>query len=129
MYDYHYDVVKSTYGDIPSLLFTDTDSLCYSIRTEDVYAEMKSKSDLFDFSNYPREHACFSDEKKKVIGKMKDELSGAPMIEFIGLRAKLYAYRQRKWLTERGDNGSMNTLNELAAAEDELKKCKGVGKA
>ena len=51
------------------------------------------------------------------------------MIEFIGLRAKLYAYRQRKWLTERGDNGGMNTLNELAATEGEVKKCKGVGKA
>ena len=91
MYDYHYDVVKSTYGDRASLLFTDTDSLCYSIETQDVYADMKSKSNLLDFSNYPREHVCFSDENKKVIGKMKDESSGAPMIEFVGLRAKLYA--------------------------------------
>ena len=60
---------------------------------------------------------------------MKDELAGAPMIEFVGLRAKLYAYRQRKWSTERGDNGDMNTLNELAVAEGEVKKCKGAGKA
>ena len=60
-----------------------------------VHADMKSKSDLFDFSNYPRDHVCFSDENKKVIGKMKDELNGAPMIGFIGLRAKLYAYRQQ----------------------------------
>ena len=80
MYDYHYGVVKATYGEKATLLFTDTDSLCYSIQTQYVYADMKSKINLFDFSNYTREHVCFSDENKKVIGKMKDKLSGAPMI-------------------------------------------------
>ena len=75
---------------------------------KNVYEDMKARSDLFDFSNYPREHICFSNDNKKVIGKMKDELAGAPMIEFVGLRAKLYAYRQRKWSTERGDNRVSN---------------------
>ena len=38
------------------VLFTDTDSLCYSIPgEEDVYPKMKD-NEWFDFSNFPREH-------------------------------------------------------------------------
>ena len=32
-------------------------------------------------------------KSKKVIGKFKDELNGEPMLEFVGLRAKMYSYR------------------------------------
>lgn len=32
--------------------------------------------------------------KNKVIGLMKDELSGKIIIEFVALRTKLYAYKQ-----------------------------------
>ncbi len=34
MYDFHYDYVKKNYGPKSKLLFTDTDSLCYEIETE-----------------------------------------------------------------------------------------------
>ena len=37
MYDFHYNTMKKQYGDKIKLLFTDTDSLCYEIQTEDVY--------------------------------------------------------------------------------------------
>ncbi len=37
MYDFHYDYVKKDYGQKAKLLFTDTDSLCYEIETEDFY--------------------------------------------------------------------------------------------
>ena len=36
------------------LLFTDTDSLTYEIKSEDVYEEFFQQKLLFDFSNYPR---------------------------------------------------------------------------
>ena len=112
MYDFHYGTVKSMYGSKATLLFTDTDSLCYSIETDDIYTDMQRRADLFDFSNYPPNHPCYSVANKKVIGKMKDELGGAPMREFVGLRAKLYAFRYRDSEEER-----------------EVKKCKGVGRA
>ena len=36
MYGFHYNYIKSKYGDRAKLLFTDTDSLCYVIETDDV---------------------------------------------------------------------------------------------
>ena len=35
MYDFHYIYFKKKYGSTVYLLFTDTDSLCYEIKTED----------------------------------------------------------------------------------------------
>ena len=77
------------------LLFTDTDSLMVEICGEDnIYDVMKENSEEFDFSNYPYDHECFSVANKKVPGKFKDETASAPIIEFIGLRAKCYSIQQ-----------------------------------
>jgi len=40
MYRSYYDYLKPKYGDKCKLLFTDTDSLCCHIQTEDLYADM-----------------------------------------------------------------------------------------
>jgi len=40
MYDFHYNFIKKTYDDNAKLLFTDTDSLCYEVRTDDVYQDI-----------------------------------------------------------------------------------------
>ena len=37
MYEFHYNYIKPKYGDKAILLFTDTDSLMYEIKTEDFY--------------------------------------------------------------------------------------------
>ena len=60
MYDFHYNVMKRKYDDKIKLLFTDTDSLCYEIETEDVYEDMKSNAQHYDFSEYPKTHELFS---------------------------------------------------------------------
>ena len=91
MFDFYYDYVKKNYGSRAKLLFTDTDSLCLEVKTQDIYEDMASDVDLFDFSDYPRDHFLHSVENKKVIGKMKDELYGIPIEEFVGLRPKMYS--------------------------------------
>ena len=92
MYDFHYRYIKERYPDGKSeLLFTDTDSLCYSIKTADVYQDILEDKHLFDFSDYPITHKCFSAENKKKIGKMKDELKSVSLREFIGLKPKMYS--------------------------------------
>ncbi|XP_022802285.1 uncharacterized protein LOC111339828 [Stylophora pistillata] len=110
MYDFHYNYIKPKYGDRAKLLFTDTDSLCYEIQTEDFYKDIIDDVDcLFDTSNISKDHPSGipTGVNKKVIGKFKDEAGGKIIEEFVGLRAKLYCYKMF-------DSG------------EEKKKCKGV---
>lgn len=90
MYDFHYNYIKNRYGENAQLLFADTDSLCYEIETEDIYRALWEDKDLFDYSDYSS--LSFSSTNKKVIGKMKDEAAGMPIVEFVGLRSKMYSY-------------------------------------
>ena len=86
MFSFHYDVMKSFYKDDQlSLLYTDTDSFIYNIKTENIYKDMLEPSMIneFDFSSYPSNALQFKDipnfervrqRNMKVLGKMKDEL-------------------------------------------------------
>ena len=109
MYNFHYGYVRPRYGDRARLLFTDTDSLCYRIQTEDFYEDIaEDVPKWFDTCNYPKGHPI-GGPNKKVLGMMKDEAGGKSISEFVGLRCKLYAYKM--------DDGKAD------------KKCKGVKKS
>ena len=90
MYDFHYNYILPKYPDA-KLLFTDTDYLCYHIRTEDIYSGFFADRELFDNSDYPSDSKFYFSENKKVIGKFKDETAGVPIREFIGLKSKMYS--------------------------------------
>ena len=51
------------------LLFTDTDSLVYEIKTNDVYEDFYKGKDLFDFSDYPQDSKFFDLVNKKLLVK------------------------------------------------------------
>jgi len=93
MYEFHYNYIKKKYGDSAMLLFTDTDSLAYEIKTDDFYNDIKDDVEkLFDTSEYPENHpsGIKTGVNKKVIGMFKDEVKSKQIEEFVGLRAKLY---------------------------------------
>ena len=92
MYDFHYNFIKKNFD--AELLFTDTDSLTYEIKSENVYEEFYKWKDLFDFSNYSKDSIFYDDTNKKVIGKMKDEDGGVGIDEFIGLKSKMYSIKK-----------------------------------
>lgn len=139
MYEFHYGYIKPKYGKKARLLFTDTDSLCYHIETEDLYKDMQEKGTLFgkeqhlfDTSDFLKDHpsGLFSlDESmrpnnKKQIGFFKDECCGVQFIEFVGLRAKMYALRHE-------ENG-IDLLTDKRARKEykqEKKVAKGVPKS
>ena len=91
MYDFHYSFIKKQFD--AELLFTDTDSLTYEIKSENVYEEFFKWKDLFDFSNYSKDSKFFDETNKKVIGKMKDESEGKIIDEFVGLKSKMHSMK------------------------------------
>ena len=70
MYQFHYDFIMKHYPET-ELLFTDTDSFCYSIPTErDLYEDIKG-NEWFDFSNYAKDHPNYDTSNHLIPGKFK----------------------------------------------------------
>ena len=89
MCQFHYDYVLKTFDNV-KLLFTDTDSLVYEIKGGNVYDQCFNDKHLFDFSGYSKDYVHYDASNKKVLDKMKDELSGFKIDEFVGLKSKMY---------------------------------------
>jgi hypothetical protein len=93
MYDTYYNKIQPMFKDV-KLLYTDTDSMVLHIKDSgNVYKIMHQNSELFDFSDYSKDHVLQSDINKKVLGKFKDELNGNIMSKRISLRSKMYAHK------------------------------------
>ena len=105
-YEIHYKYIKSKFD--AELLYTDTDSLVFEIKTEDVYEYFYQDKNLFDFSDYPFDSKFFDPVNKKVIGKMKDEFKGKNINDFVGLKSKMYSL--------------------ISVDDEEVTKAKGVNK-
>ena len=73
--------------------YADTGSFVVYIKTEDFYEDIANDVEKwFDTLNYDNNRPLPIYMNKKVIGLFKDELGGKIMKEFVGLRAKTYAY-------------------------------------
>ena len=89
MYEFHYGYMKRKYKESDlKLLYMDTDSLVYNIKTENFYKDIAGDVETrFEMSGYEPEGNMFRPlpigKNKKVIGLMKDELGGKIMKEFI----------------------------------------------
>ena len=64
-----------------------------------------------------------SEKNKKVIGPVKDELGGKIMTEFVGLRAKMYAYRKIKKVEEKRCKGTKKCVVAEGLTFDDCKTC------
>ena len=72
------------------MLFTNTDSLTYEIKSEHVYEEFSEHKHLFHFSNYPKDWELFDPVNEIVIGKMKDVPEGKIDDESVELKSKMH---------------------------------------
>ena len=68
-----YDYIKNKYGNKSRLLFTDTESLTYEIKTENAYDDFSENKETFDFTNYFATSKYYEDLKTLVVVKMKDD--------------------------------------------------------
>ena len=71
MYEFHYYYIKNKYGNNSRLLFTDTGTLMYKIKTDNVYEDFSSDKEMFDFGSYSAESKYYDDSNKLVLVKMK----------------------------------------------------------
>ena len=55
----------------------------YQIKSENVYEDFTSYKEMFGFNN--------DDSNKLIVGKMKDEIGGVVIEEFVGLKSKMYS--------------------------------------
>ncbi|XP_031619421.1 uncharacterized protein LOC116338364, partial [Contarinia nasturtii] len=75
MYEFHYDHMKPQYGSNIQLMYTDTDSFIYEIKTDCFYEDMKKNLDRYDTSDYPVNNLFNIPQKnKKIPGLFKDEM-------------------------------------------------------
>ena len=90
MYKFHDDYIENKYGNNSRLLFRDTDSLMYEIKTEDVYTDFSSHKEMFDFSKSKSKY--YDNSNELVVAQMKDETAGVVIAEFVRLKPKIYSY-------------------------------------
>ena len=142
MYQFYYDFIKKIYpGEKSKLCMTDTDSFILEIETDDLYKDMFENHELFDFSGYSSEHPMFqglsSDviehlrvKNKKVLGKMKDELNGYLLLEYVGIRPKAYSLKYEKIeFYDKDGKVSKKPTNQSKVIITESEKLKGIKKS
>ena len=92
MYELYYSYINNKYGNNLRLLFTETDSLMYEVKTKDVHQDLSKDKRMFDFSNYSDNKKYYDESNKLVVDKMKDETSGVTIKEFFGLKPEMYSF-------------------------------------
>ena len=80
MMKFHYDIIHDSFEGRYNLIYSDTDSLVYNIKHDNIYQWIKENKSHFDLSDSVRE-ALKDDENKQVIGKIKDETNTLPKTE------------------------------------------------
>ena len=56
----------------------------YEIKSEGVYEGFSKDTEMLNFSNYSSKSKCCDDSNKLIVGKMKDEIAGVAIEEFVG---------------------------------------------
>ena len=129
--EYHYNYIKKKYGDKAKLLFTDTDSLMYEIKTEDFYKDISGDvKDRFDTSDYPPNHPSGipTGRNKKVLGVFKDEVAGIIIEEFVVLRIKLYSHKMFEGKESKKCKGVKKSVVNKSITHEDYKNCLFTGK-
>ena len=91
-YKFRYEEILPRYGsDRLKVVYKDTDSLLFRIKTADLYEDMSTFKHLHDLSDYPEDHFLRDKTNKKVPLTMTDELNGKVLKEVACLRSNLYS--------------------------------------
>ena len=117
MYDFHYNFIKKHFD--AELLFTDTDSLTYEIKSEDVYDEFLKHKHSFDFSNFSKDSKFYDSQNELVVGKMKVVNKGILINKFVGLKSKMHYMLSDDGKESNAEKG-INTATKVYEIKDTL---------
>ena len=140
MYKMHYDTIsplldctlcytgKKTFflssNDANIFFFSDTDSLLYEVRHLNPYTVIRDNLKHFDTSNYCEGNMRDMPQvNESVVLKLKDEVGGKIIKEFVGLRAKLYGYKLMDDVEVKKSKGVKSVVVERKITHDDYKKC------
>ncbi|XP_031786065.1 uncharacterized protein LOC116417397 [Nasonia vitripennis] len=116
--------MKKRVGEKCKLLYTDTDSLLYEVVNVDMYQIMKEDLHKFDTSDYDENNQFgIPRVNKKVPGLMKDECCGKIMMEFIGLRSKMYSILIDGSETVKKAKGIKSSVVKKTITFEDYRKC------
>ena len=121
MYQFWYEHLKNKYKDKVELIYTDTDSFIIQVETDDIYKDMFKDKNLYDFSEYPKDHPNYDITNKKVLGTFKDELKSRTITEFIGLKPKMYSFNFIENNIEINKNIHKGIKQSISLKHDEYK--------
>lgn len=114
-------IFNQYYRDSVELLYMDTANFIFMFQTNDRFDNMMSNNlGLYDTSNFPPSHPCFSKSNDKVMGAFKDEKGGEPITEFGGLKSKMYAYQTLSMEDKRAKGVKKNVLKKTGTMDDYL---------
>ena len=64
----------------------------YEIKTDNIYGDFSKDKEMFDFNNCSVKSKYYVDSNKLVVDKMKDEITGVAIKEFVELKPKMYSF-------------------------------------
>ena len=97
---FFYALLQDSFGERVQMLYTDTDSLFLHFFVNDLAKEINAHPhlrDAFDFSEIRNGHLSnqgsgHADLHVGDIGYFKDETNGNPIVDYVGLRPKMYSF-------------------------------------
>ena len=89
MYEFYYDFLKEKCENV-KLLYMDTNSFIIEIIDENFDDMRLENKEYFDLSNFSKDSKYYCVDNKKVLGKMKDEYGGTPILEYARAKPKSY---------------------------------------
>jgi len=96
MYSFYYDHLKAKYADHCTLLFTDTDSLCCEIRTDDLYVDMMDSVDLYDTSNFDPILPQYNYDNRRELGNLRSRPDRSLLVSSSACAQKCIASRPQQ---------------------------------
>ena len=116
----------TTTGNTAQLLFTVTDSVTYEIKSKDFYKDMNPDIEKrFDTSDYPTNHTSGIKTRlsSKVLGMFEDEAGGKQLVDYVGLRAKLYSYKMLDGSEDKKCKGVTRNVTKSSILLDDNREC------